>query len=292
MFTSEVITMKENKYATSWMEAIAPPPDLYGKSRAIARNIILSVASRFTRKTKDDFLRCLFCHYVFDDQIKDFEKIIIELKNIGSFIDTDTCIKMLEGKTKIDNKYFHLSFDDGFRNHFTNALPILKLHKVPAIFFVPSSLIEANYEDAKHYCRNTTQYNAVIEMLKWSDLRKTLSDGYEIGSHTKTHARFSDISNNKLKMEDEIIGSKKELEINLHYECKYISYPFGRLADADNESLKSVKEAGYKACFGAHRGTVRSGSSGKFSIPRHQFEQQWPMSHIKYFALGNMECEI
>ena len=284
--------MKENKYATLWKEVIVAPHDLYGKSRVIARNSILFVASKFARKTKDNFLRCLFCHYVFDDQKKDFEKIITELKNIGSFINTDTCIKMLEGKIKIDNKYFHLSFDDGFRNNFTNALPILKLQKVPAIFFVPSSLIEANYEDARYYCRNTTQYNAVIEMLKWNDLHEILSYGYEIGSHTKTHARFSDISINKSKMEDEILGSKKELEHNLNYECKYISYPFGRLADADNESLKFAKEAGYKACFGAHRGTVRSESSGKFSIPRHHFEPQWPMSHIKYFVLGNMEREI
>ena len=93
-------------------------------------------------------------------------------------------------------------------------------------------------------------------------------------------------------MEDEIIGSKKELEANLDCECRYISFPYGRLSDADDASLKMVKNAGYTACFGAYRGTVRPGSTDIFSIPRHYFEVQWPIPHIKYFALGNMEVRV
>jgi hypothetical protein len=92
-------------------------------------------------------------------------------------------------------------------------------------------------------------------------------------------------------MEDEILGSKKELEANLNYECKYISWPFGKLTDADSKSLKMVKDAGYAACFGAFRGTVEPGTTDIFSIPRHHFEVQWPISHVEYFARGNMEVK-
>jgi peptidoglycan/xylan/chitin deacetylase (PgdA/CDA1 family) len=154
---------------------------------------------------------------------------------------------------------------------------------------VPSSLIDANWADTQKYCLETTRYRSVIETLKWSDLREMVSFGYEIGSHTKTHARFSEISNDKLLMEDEILGSKKELEASLDYECKYISWPYGRLTDADDKSLEMVKNAGYAACFGAYRGTVLPGTTDIFSIPRHHFEVQWPTSHVMYFAKGNME---
>ena len=199
---------------------------------------------------------------------------------------------MLQGERKIDKRYYHLSFDDGFRNNFTNALPILKKHEVPAIFFVPSSLIDASIDKTKKYCLETTKYNSVIEMLKWSDLREMLSLGYEIGSHTKTHARFSAISHNKQLMEDEILGSKKQLEDNLDYECKYISWPYGTLTDADDKSLETAKIAGYTACFGAYRGTIMLNKTDIFSIPRHHFEAQWPISHVMYFARGNMEIKI
>ncbi len=280
--------MNDNNYATQWKQATPRPSGVAGRSRALLRDVALSLSSVSNRPSGETFLRCLFCHYVFDDQKEKFDSTIAELKTIGEFVDTDTCIDMLQGGG-IDGRYFHLSFDDGFRNNYTNALPILKKHKIPAIFFVPSSLIDASWTDTQHYCLNTGDYRSVIEMLRWSDLRDMISQGYEIGSHTKTHARFSDISNNRLLMEDEILGSKKELEKKCGYECKYISWPFGTLNDADDISLKMVEEAGYKACFGAYRGTVRPETTNIFSIPRHHFEVQWPNSHIMYFAKGNRE---
>jgi peptidoglycan/xylan/chitin deacetylase (PgdA/CDA1 family) len=281
--------MIDNKYATHWRQAVSKQFAIVQKSRAFLRDVVLLFSSLLSMKTNKKFLRCLFCHYVFDDQIKNFEFLILELKKIGEFVDTDTCIKMVLGNRKIDKPYFHLSFDDGFRNNFTNALPILIKHKVPAIFFVPSTLIEANWSDTYNYCLKKTGYSSVIEMLRWSDLREMLKQGYDIGSHTKTHSRFSDISNNKSLMNDEIMGSKQELEANLDYECKYISWPYGRIIDVDGESLRNVKSAGYTACFSACRGTVLSGVTDIFMIPRHHFEVQWPLSFIKYFARGNME---
>ena len=284
--------MNDNNYATHWKQAVPLPSGIVGKSRALLRDVVLSIYSVTNRKLEENYLRCLYCHYVFDDQREEFELSITELMKVGEFVDTDTCIQMLQGKQEIDKRYYHLSFDDGFRNNFTNALPILRKHKVPAIFFVPSSLIEANWTDTEKYCSKTTRYGSVIEMLRWNDLREIVSQGYEIGSHTKTHARFSAISRNKLLMEDEILGSKKELEANLDYECKYISWPFGKLTDADDESLKMARNAGYTACFGAYRGAIRPGSTDIFRIPRHHFEAQWPISHIKYFARGNMEIKV
>ena len=268
------------------------PSGVKGKSRAILRDLIVSASAVLNKYSQDQFLRGLYCHYVFDDQKDDFNRLILKLKKIGKFIDTNTCIQMLQGKKEIDGRYFHLSFDDGFRNNYTNAFPILKFHEVPAIFFIPTSLIEANWKDTKKFCLKTTQYTSVIEMLKWEDLDQMISAGYEIGSHTKTHARFSDISHDTDLMRDEILESKLEIEKTLNYKCKYISWPYGRLTDANKTSLEMTKNAGYQACFGAFRGTITPGETDAFSIPRHHFEVQWPMSHIEYFARGNREIVI
>jgi len=283
--------MIQNNYATQWQQAAPIPSGVSAKARASLRNSILSFSSVVNKRQDDAYLRCLYCHYVFDDQRDDFEKLILKLKKIGHFVDTGECIKMLKGDRKIDKRYYHLSFDDGFRNNFTNAFPILKKHNVPAIFYVPSSLIGADWKSTENYCLNTTRYRAVIEIMRWEDLKKLLLEGYEIGSHTKTHARFSEISNSHELMKDEILGSKNELEANLDYECKYISWPFGKLTDADSKSLTMVKDSGYTACFGAYRGTVEPGVTDIFSIPRHHFEVQWPVSHVEYFARGNMEVK-
>ena len=146
-----------------------------------------------------------------------------------------------------------MSFDDGFKNNFLNAVPILIKHQVPAIFFVPTSIIDADYDTIKNYCVNTTKYKNAIEMLTWEDLKKMLDLGFDIGSHTKTHARFIDISKDQNIMIEEIKGSKIDLERKLNISCKYISWPFGKISDIDEQSIRYVKSCNYRACFGAFK---------------------------------------
>ncbi|MDZ4828649.1 MAG: polysaccharide deacetylase family protein [Phycisphaerae bacterium] len=278
----------EFQYATAWKQAAQRPRSLYASTKRMLRHAAISLRARTNRACDDRFLRCLFCHYVFDDQVDAFERILVALKRLGTFVPTDTCISMLSGDTPIDRCTFHLSLDDGFRNNVTNALPLLRKHGIPAIFFVPSAMIEANRSVAREYCK-AISYPATIEVMTWEDVASIHAQGYDVGSHTRTHARFADISSDPRRLEDEIAGSKRELERRLDVECKYISWPFGRRADADQTSLAMAQTAGYRACFGAFRGTIRPAITDRYSIPRHHFEAEWPIAHVEYFARGNME---
>jgi peptidoglycan/xylan/chitin deacetylase (PgdA/CDA1 family) len=278
-----------NGYETQWRQAAPLPTGFVGKSRHVLRHIALSTLARVAPQRKDRFLRFLYCHYVFDDQREHFEELIVALKQLGTFIDTDTSVEMVSGRREIDGRYYHLSFDDGFRNVFTNAVPILKRHGVSAITFVPTSLVEADWERTRRYCLETTLYQGVIEMIRWGDLREMIAAGFEVGSHTKTHARLSAISPDSRLLDDEALGSKEEIEKQLGVECKYIAWPYGGKHDVDAVSLAKVQQCSYRACFGAFRETVRPGETSAFAIPRHHFEAQWPVSHVAYFAKGNME---
>jgi len=260
-----------------------------GHVREAIRYWTLNLLARRNGSGGERFLRPLYCHYVFDDQVEDFDRLIVGLKETGSFVDTDTCFDMVKGVKPIDGRYFHLSFDDGFRNVFMNALPVLNRHKVPAIFFVPSGLVGADWERTRRFCRETTRYSGVIEMVRWEELDQWLASGLEIGSHTKSHARFSAMSSDRRRMEDEIRGSKIEIEDRLRIECKYISWPYGGRADADGASLEMTRESGYRGCFGAYRGSVVPHETKLFSVPRHHFQVEWPLAHVKYFAAGHME---
>ena len=73
---------------------------LFNKGRKLFRHSILDVLSTFNKKVDNKFLRCLYLHYVFDDQIKQFEELIINLMELGVFIDTETLVKMLRGEKK------------------------------------------------------------------------------------------------------------------------------------------------------------------------------------------------
>ncbi|MBV9122423.1 MAG: polysaccharide deacetylase family protein [Planctomycetes bacterium] len=234
-------------------------------------------------------MRLLYCHYVFDDQVKAFEQILQVLKGIGDFVNTDTCVDMLEGNREIKGRFFHLSFDDGFRNIVTNAVPVLRKYGIPAILFVPTSWAGADWQGAKRFCLEKTGYSGVVEMARWEELKRLTGSGMEVGSHTKNHLHWADLSQDPDLLWEEVAGSKHLLEKQLGRECKYLAWPFGAPVDGNPLFWESVHKAGYRACFGACRGSVQPQQTCKYAIPRHHFEPQWPLSHIRFFASGHME---
>lgn len=257
--------------------------------RSFLRSSLLSVMGSFSRIDSAPFLRCVFCHYVFDDQVEAFEQQILSLKRMGTFVDTETCLEMVEGKRPIDAPYFHFSFDDGFKNIVSNAAPVLKKHHVPALFFVPTSFIGASYESVADYCVRIAEYKSPIEMCTWEDLKNVMDMGFVIGSHTRTHARFTDVSRDPERLKAELAGSKEDIEKNLGCKCQTISWPYGKRQDADLISVNATRSVGYRACFGAFRGVVRNSGCDPYMIPRHHFESQWPQSHVRYFVTGHQE---
>jgi len=281
--------MQVGPYVNSWKQAISPPRRLVNHSREFLRGVALNAADIIQKPATTPFLRALYCHYVFDDQVEAFERMIVGLKAMGTFVDTNALLEMLHGRRPIPGPCFHLSIDDGFRNIYTNAFPVLQRHGIPATFFVPTALIGVGLELARHYCKEVTLYADVIEMVRWEDLLEMQEAGIEIGSHTRTHARFSDISGNPALLHAEMYESKAELEQRLGRECRSISWPYGTHRDADACSLEAVDAAGYLACFGAFRGQIQPQKTDRLRIPRHHFEAQWPWRHVHYFAQGGHE---
>lgn len=254
-----------------------------------ARHSILSLLSALPAPNRSPSLRLLYCHYVFDDQVQQFETVLRTLLDLGDFVDSTTAIKIVAGTQDLTRDVFHLSFDDGFKNIILNAMPILRRYNIPAIFFVPTSQIVG---DIGQISADVDLHGPQpIEMATWRDLEKAVSLGFEIGSHTRRHARLSELSKSTSAMEDEILGSREDLIERLGH-CRYISWPYGRSSDVDASVLSVVEKAGYDGCFGAFRGRVVPGVTSRFRIPRHHFEVQWPLTHIEFFARGGLEKEL
>ena len=209
------------------------------KVRAFSKSAVISTLILVKRGQSWDkcFLRPVFCHNVFDDQVEDFQAIIRALKEIGTFVDSRTCLEMVEGKRRVDGKYFHLSFDDDHLNNFSNALPVLERENVPAIFFVCSAHIGIDME--KYPERKSTWKRGMdrIQLASVDVLKDALAKGFEIGSHTANHSRFSEISGSAHAMQEEIVQSRERLSEMLESSCDYIAWPYGRIEDADRRSL-------------------------------------------------------
>jgi len=125
-----------------------------------------------------------------------------------------------------------ITIDDGWKSAYTKAAPILKEKGFTATFFVYTYFISS--------CRNS---------LSWDDLKVLLKDGFEVGSHTKSHPNFLllrkrlDPDEYRKRVLEELKDSRKLLEEKLKTSVSLFSYPYG-LYDSHLEN--EIRECGYK----------------------------------------------
>lgn len=265
------------------------PPEPRTHLHSLLRGGTLAVVGTLARFGPGPSLRCLYAHHVRERDRQRFAALLEALQRRGRFIGSGELMECIAGAREVSGVCFHLSFDDGFKSMIDVAAPVLKDLGIPAIFFVPTSLVGVAPETSARFCREIDGPAECTELLSWDDCRQLVAAGFEIGSHTRTHARLSAVSPDRARLNDEVAGSKREIEDRLGQPCAYIAWPYGRSADADIATVRAVESAGYRGCFGAFRGAVVPGETSPFCIPRHHFEADWPASHVYAFAAGFKE---
>ena len=148
--------------------------------------------------------------------------------------------------TRDSSKYVVITFDDGFHDFYTNALPILKKYNFTATVFLPSAFISAHHKKLKGKGH-----------LNWQEVRELSDAGISIGSHTANHPQLSELSDTEV--EYEIQHSKEIIENNLGSAIDTFSYPY-KFPD-ENKKFKIIlrdllNKHGYKYGVNTRIGTT------------------------------------
>ncbi len=138
-----------------------------------------------------------------------------------------------------------ITLDDGYRDAYTDAFPILKEHHMQAVDFVITGFV-----DLPRY-------------LTWDQISEMKESGiFEIESHTVNHPALTYLTDDAVMKE--FIDSKKALEDHIGVPVNWIAYPFGNV----NEHVASLTpKAGYIGAFGTQLGTFQS-TNQMFTLPR------------------------
>lgn len=152
--------------------------------------------------------------------------------------------------------HFCVTFDDGYAPVGRLARPILAEMRIPATVFVVAGAVgKTNFWDQHRGDR-------AEKMLSASELREMASGGIEIGSHSMSHPRLTEVSDEVLR--EEVGGSRKALEDTLGQPVAGFSYPYGAW---DARVREAVIEAGYQYAMAAALGALSS-TVDRFSMPR------------------------
>ena len=90
--------------------------------------------------------------------------------------------------------------------------------------------------------------------LDWDELRALDPELVEIGSHTRTHPILSQCS--PAELDEELQGSKREIERQLDRPVTVFCYPNGQPGDYNAETRAAVVRAGYGCAVVAHGSLV------------------------------------
>jgi peptidoglycan/xylan/chitin deacetylase (PgdA/CDA1 family) len=168
-----------------------------------------------------------------------FERQLSYLKRNGYRFSTASAIgDYFANEGSFPERTVCLTFDDGWKDNYTNAFPILKKLNIPAtIFLVPSCI-------GKNTTMVTAEGEGPREHMSADDIREMDRDGIEFGSHSMNHRLMDQIDASEV--ETEVGDSKRFLEDMLQRECRVFAYPAGFHTAVARDA---VRRAGYHAGF-------------------------------------------
>lgn len=191
---------------------------------------------------------------------KEFEKQLSWLKknDFKSYTLSELC-----SMESIPSKSVVITFDDGYKDNFTQAFSLLKKYNFKATIFIVLDRFEKNWATDKDLNTSSHELNEE-QMLSDDEVKTMLESGLiEIGSHTINHVNLPQLSKDEKIRQIEL--SKKMIEELFNITCDSFAYPFGFF---DEESALLVSQNGYKCAVTTQNSVFYKDKFNNFKIPR------------------------
>jgi len=190
-----------------------------------------------------------------------FERQLAELRRRGIRSGDLAALAELEAGGRIEPSAF-LTFDDGFRDNYATALPLLRQYGFGAFVFVLPPLVDGGAALAwPEVAADQERYPATMRSVTWAMLEEMKEGGFEVGSHTLSHPHLPALAGEALR--HELWESRARVRERLG-SCDTIAYPFGEWSP---EVAAAARDCGYRFAFSLPTAHGQWGAT-PHSIPR------------------------
>ncbi len=160
------------------------------------------------------FIPCIMPPAMFEEQLS-----YLEQHHYTSLTITQLKQALAQGGHGLPERPVILTFDDGFADFYTHALPALRRHGFSATLYVVTGFVDGTSRWLQRMGEGTRP------MLNWEQLAEISANGIECGAHTHTHPALDMLP--PAVARDEIARSKELLEEHLERHVSSFAYPFG-----------------------------------------------------------------
>jgi peptidoglycan/xylan/chitin deacetylase (PgdA/CDA1 family) len=160
-----------------------------------------------------------------------------------------------------------LTFDDGYGDFYSQALPVLKQYGYTATLFQTTGGVDVADGEKR--------------MMSWHELAEAAAAGIEIGAHTVKHPQLDQLP--PAKLHEELYVSKSQLEEHLGMAVPGLAYPYGY----SNERVRQVaREIGYAYAYAVDNAMTACGTDS-FTLPRLTVKRTTTMESFRKMVNGH-----
>ncbi len=175
-----------------------------------------------------------------------------------------------------DNRTFVLTFDDGYRDVYERAWPVLRDRGLPFTLYLTTNPVESG---------TPLTPGGAAEPLTWLQINEMLESGLmTLGAHTHTHPDLSTID--VVAIREEIERSNELIASRAGVDARHFTYPWGYWSE---QADSVVREAYDTATLGSGPG-VTSGTD-PFLVNRVPVQLSDGMIFFKAKMKGGMRLE-
>ena len=192
-------------------------------------------------------IRVLTYHNITDDNVAGdagqkgtprgiFEEHMRYLKENGyRTVSADAVPGLLASAGAVQKNTVCLTFDDGYRDNYTNAFPVMDRYGLHGTVFLTAAFME----DGE---------NAGGEYLRWDEIARMRKSGlFTFGCHSFSHRNMGRLEDGELLKETKV--ARDILEEGICGKINAFAYPFGWQGTFNASVIAAVKHAGYSCAY-------------------------------------------
>jgi len=205
--------------------------------------------------------RIMLFHEVDISEEKRFTEQIENCSKNWNFINPDQLVLKKNGIVTRDSRELILTFDDGFSSDFRIAQNVLNPRGIKAIFFIIPEFVSLATEgdqtrfisDRLYPGTKTSRVPTHLRSMNWEQISILSHQGHTIGSHSYSHRRLSEITNED-ELAHEIVDSGRSIENVIKKKVDHFAFPFGNLSSMSLRALQMARD-NYRYIYSGLRGS-------------------------------------
>ena len=151
-----------------------------------------------------------------------------------------TITDAIKNNQPVSHDWVAITFDDGYRNVYDNAFPILKEKNMPFTVFVNPTMVKPS----KLY-------------MDWQQLKELTDAGVIIANHTMAHENLVQDGLTNEQIIENIEQAEREITEKLGQNHKMLAFPYGEYNEAIEVALAELGYIGFAQHSGAINNTSR-----------------------------------